>query len=64
MSRQHLGYDETIRQLEMRLRRCHPNSEPFVQAQLLEAQRGRGPTAFDRVVEVIREHAHIQVELL
>ncbi|MER7174453.1 barstar family protein [Streptomyces mesophilus] len=52
-SRQHLGYPETARQLEIRLARCHPASRTRVSAELAEARAGRGPTAFDWLVEII-----------
>ncbi|MFD6294190.1 barstar family protein [Streptomyces sp. NPDC060235] len=54
-SRQHLGYPETARQLELRLARCHPTNRARVSAELTEACAGRGPTAFDWLVEIIEE---------
>jgi hypothetical protein len=63
LSRGRLGYPETSRQLEERLKRCHPDNKPMIRAQLAEARRGRGPTAFDWLVEILREHDHIELEL-
>ena len=56
LSRQRLGYPETIRQLERRLSRCHPLNRDSVVAQLEAARNDSGPTVFDWLVEVIGEH--------
>ena len=55
-SRAFLGYPETIRQLEIRADNCHPDNIFRVAAQLEDAKQGRGPTVFDWIVEIIREH--------
>ena len=34
VSRERLGYAETVRQLEQRLRHCHPSNRQFVKADL------------------------------
>ncbi|MFI6937772.1 barstar family protein [Streptomyces sp. NPDC050418] len=52
-SRRHLGYPETVRQLEVQLAHCHPANRPRVSAELADARAGRGPTAFDWLVEII-----------
>ncbi|GAA1391342.1 hypothetical protein GCM10009639_21050 [Kitasatospora putterlickiae] len=57
VSREHLGHAETIRQLELRLARCHPANRPAVAAELAEARAGRGPTVFDRLVTIFEERA-------
>lgn len=56
MSRERLGYPETVRQLERRLGRCHPLNRKFVRADLRRARRGVGPTVFDWLVEIIEVH--------
>lgn len=56
LSRQRLGYDETVRQLEKRLERCHPSNREKVRADLEAARRGEGETAFDWLVGIIRYH--------
>jgi len=56
VSRDRLGYAETVRQLEMRLTRCHPSNEATVAAALDAARRGEGSTVFDWLVEIIRDH--------
>jgi RNAse (barnase) inhibitor barstar len=56
LSQERLGYNETIRQLEARLQRCHPSNRQAVAAELAAARAGRGPTVFDWLVEIVREH--------
>ncbi len=55
-SRDCLGYPETVRQLELRLRECHPQNCDRVQRELDEASSGVGPTVFDWLVEIISRH--------
>jgi RNAse (barnase) inhibitor barstar len=57
VSRQRLGYPETVRQLERRLQRCHPSNRPSVARDLERARRGEGATAFEWLVEIIAIHA-------
>ncbi|MET9604136.1 barstar family protein [Streptomyces sp. NPDC006512] len=54
-SRRNLGHAETARQLELVLARCHPTNRAGVGVRLAEARAGRGPTAFDWLVEIIEE---------
>lgn len=55
-SRLRLGYGETVRQLKLRLGRCHPTNRPFVKQELTEAEANCGPTVFDWLVEIIQDH--------
>jgi RNAse (barnase) inhibitor barstar len=56
VSRQRLGYPETVRQLELRFARCHPTNRARVPLDLKEAQAHRGPTVFEWLTEIIRDH--------
>jgi len=56
LSKNRLGYSETIRQLELRLERCHPTNRNSVRKQLRHAQSNKGPVVFDWLVEIIRAH--------
>lgn len=56
-SREHLGYPETARQLEIRLSRCHPTNRPAVSAELAAASEERGPTVFDWLIDIFEERA-------
>jgi RNAse (barnase) inhibitor barstar len=55
-SRRKLGYAETVRQLRIRLSRCHPSNREHVRADLAAAEAGIGPTVFDWLVEIIQVH--------
>jgi len=55
-SKTKLDYPETVRQLKSRLEQCHPESRAYVQQELELAQSGKGPTIFDVLVEIIKDH--------
>ena len=56
VSRNRLGYPETVRQLEIRLNRCHPTNRSHVGQDLERARQGIGPIVFDWLVEIIQIH--------
>lgn len=56
LSRERLGYPETVRQLECRLTSCHPANRQRVGADLERARHGIGPTVFDWLIEIIEDH--------
>ena len=45
LSKERLGYAETVRHLERRLERCHPSNIDFVKRDLELARAKQGPTA-------------------
>lgn len=55
-SKKLLGYPETVRQLELRLERCHPDNRERVQRDLSDARQGTGPTVFDWLIEITSVH--------
>ena len=56
LSRERLGYSETVRQLRLRLTRCHPLNRESVTETLESALKKEGPTVFDWLVEIIKVH--------
>ena len=56
LSRQSLGYAETIKWIEEHLQTCDPGNVPHLQQRLVEAKQGRGETLFDTIVEIIQVH--------
>jgi RNAse (barnase) inhibitor barstar len=56
LSKQRLGYDETVRQLKIRLGVCHQESRDKVLGDLERARALQGPTVFDWLVDIIRIH--------
>jgi RNAse (barnase) inhibitor barstar len=56
VSRKRLAYPETVRQLKLRLERCHPSNRETVSEDLRDAERGKDQTVFDWLMEIIRKH--------
>ncbi len=56
LSQERLGYAETVRQLEARLAKCHPANREKVLVELQRAQQEKGPTVYDWLVEIIKDH--------
>lgn len=54
ISRQSLGYPETIKWITEHLNTCHPTNIPHLQQRLAEAKQGNGETLFDTIVEIIQ----------
>ncbi|MFI1094134.1 barstar family protein [Streptomyces sp. NPDC020917] len=57
ISREHLGYPETVRQLELVLAQCHPSNRAAVEVRLAAAHDRRGQTVFDQLVEIFESRA-------
>ena len=55
-SKDRLGYAETVRQLKLRLERCHPDNRETVSRYLEDAEQGREATVFDWLVDIVRKH--------
>jgi hypothetical protein len=56
LSRAALGYEETTRRPQRLLLNCHPSNRPDIEARIRCAQRREGPTLFDEIIEIIRDH--------
>jgi RNAse (barnase) inhibitor barstar len=63
VSRERLGYGETIKWLEERAQKCHPTNVPVMQQRVAAARRGEGQTLFDILVEIIQDHEDIDLRL-
>ncbi|WP_326673295.1 barstar family protein [Streptomyces sp. NBC_01257] len=55
MSARALGHEETARYLRGLFPRAHVSSLPRLREELARAEEGRGPTLFDRLLEIVRE---------
>ncbi|HVS38983.1 MAG TPA: barstar family protein [Gemmataceae bacterium] len=62
VSRERLGYPETVRQLERILRNCLPANRHIYIAELERARNNAGPTVFDWLSDIIRIHCSDGVE--
>jgi hypothetical protein len=63
LSRERLGYPETIRQLQKRKMHQHPSWNLTTDQDLAMAKRSEGPSAFDWVTEIIESHVTIDLRL-
>ncbi|WP_328903143.1 MULTISPECIES: barstar family protein [unclassified Streptomyces] len=52
-----LGYPETARHLDRLAARAHESNRSRLREECAQAAAGRGPTLFDRLVEIIRDRA-------
>lgn len=51
-----LGHRAAAKRLESLLPQVHPTNRASFEQRLAAAQRGAGPTLFDKIVNIIREH--------
>ena len=58
LSGQKLGYEETVRQLEMTIKKCHVTAIAKMQSELEDAKKEVGETVFDWLVEIIQLEEH------
>src|SRR3569833_308211 len=56
LSREKLGYGETMRYLQQKLKTCHPSNRYDVTQDIEAARNKKGQTLFDILVEIIRDH--------
>jgi hypothetical protein len=63
ISRQRLGYGETLHWLEERVHHCHPSNVAHFQEQITIARRQDGETLFDTLVATVRDHEDIELRL-
>lgn len=63
VSRRSLGYSAAIFWLQERVQNCHPTNVIHFTRRLREAEQQQGPTLFDDLVGIIREHQQIELRL-
>lgn len=63
-SRERLGYAETVRQLTLQLRDCHPTVLIKTAWALRAALRGQGATVFDWIVTIVGKHPNVELLLV
>jgi hypothetical protein len=62
-SKEKLGWDETIKYISAKLKTCHPTNIPSVKDDLHLAQQHIGQTLFELIVDIIKTHQHIELDL-
>lgn len=63
VSREALGYDETVRQLRKRYAQTHPSAHDHIREQIDAARRHVGPTVFDWLVHLLSDAREFGAEL-
>jgi RNAse (barnase) inhibitor barstar len=63
LSRERLGFKETLRWLEERVKSCHPSNAQNCKQRIAAATENKGETLFDKLVEIIRGHKDIELRL-
>lgn len=56
ISREKLGYHETIRFIERKFTTCHPSNIESVREDLMRAKNGEGETLFDIICGILQVH--------
>ena len=56
LSKERLAWEETVRQLELRLNACHPQNRDRVSADLQNARAHLGSTVFQWLINIIAIH--------
>eukprot|EP01084_Bolivina_argentea_P281369 481406_1 len=66
VSKERLGHQYRIQQLQQKLKRCHESWYDQINQQIKDAQNGTGKTTFDELVEIIlcKGTGHDNVDLL
>lgn len=62
-SKKDLGFPETIKYFEAKLKKCHPSNKESVQKDLQDAQENKGETLFQIIIKIISNHEHIELEI-
>jgi len=56
VSREQLGWDETVRFIERKLHTCHPSNIDCVRSDLARARNREGETLFDIICSILQDH--------
>jgi RNAse (barnase) inhibitor barstar len=59
-SKKDLGWPETIKYIEDKLKKCHPSNIKSIENDLKLAKEGKGQTLFEIIVDRIKKQKHIQ----
>jgi RNAse (barnase) inhibitor barstar len=62
-SKNDLGYTETIRYYSRKLHDSHPSNVEIIRSRLQEVTIGKGQTLFEILVEIIKSHKEIELDI-
>jgi hypothetical protein len=63
ISKEKLGYAETVEWYEIMIQHCHPSNVKAITRRLEHARDNVGYTLFDKLVEIINDHKNIELRL-
>jgi RNAse (barnase) inhibitor barstar len=63
LSKEKLSYNETIKQLEKKLERCHPTNRKHFLSEIKLTKDHKSSTVFDWIVKIIEYEEHNDIEL-
>jgi hypothetical protein len=63
ISKEKLGYAETVEWYEIMIQHCHPSNVKAITQRLEHARDNVGYTLFDKLVEIINDHKNIELRL-
>ena len=64
LSHARLGHGEMVKWLEERVQHCHPSNVLHMRERLEAAKLRRGPTMFDKLLEIVERHGdYVQLRL-
>lgn len=63
-NKEELGWAATIKFIGDTLKTCHPTNIPQVKEDLELAKQHNGKTLFESIVEMIKEHEHIELSMM
>ncbi len=58
-----LGYTETLLLLNNVLLNCHPSNSQRVKDEISLCESGNGPTLYETILEIIKDHNHVTLIL-
>ena len=62
-SRLELGFKETKNYLQEKMKNCYPLNRKEVRTELELANKEKGKIIFDTIIEIIKEHQHIDLKM-
>ena len=62
-SKRELGFEETKKNYEMKIKKGRPYNVELFQEKLIDLKNGVGQTLFDIIIEIFQEHKNIELQL-
>jgi RNAse (barnase) inhibitor barstar len=62
-SQKDLGWEETLNYLTEKIKNCHPANLKQVKTELEFAKQRKGLTLYEILIDIIKQHNHVQLEV-